>query len=217
VSVRNAAVSTSLLLLLAISTGCAGEETDTKPSSNTRPRKVVDAGPQCAPFNAAYRDDFKACEVDADCEVAVVESGCKGKLGVYGVATAQREEFNECVPDVDSLPACVGGQDPVRAEDKRVAAEPDLANVDARCVEGSCQTRITEQPCGSLTCTRFQLCVSFLTAGLPQFTCVANPCGNKPLDCECAEDVCVAAGEGVHVCQAGQVENTDVFCKLEKR
>jgi hypothetical protein len=206
-------------LLLAIGTGCAGDETDTKQASDPRPRKVVDAGPQCAPFNAAYRDDFKACEVDADCEVAEVESGCKGKLGVFGVATAQREEFNECVPDVDSLPACIGGQDPVRAEDKRVAAEPDLANVEARCVEGSCQTQITERPCGSpeLVCTRFQLCVSFLNAGLPKFTCVDNPCGNKPLDCECAEDVCVAAGEGVHTCQAGAIEKSDVYCSLEKR
>jgi len=219
VRVRNAAVSTSLFLLLAIGIGCKGDETDTKRATDPKPRKVVDAGPQCVPFDAAYRDDFKVCEVDADCEVAEVEFGCQGKRGVYGVATADREEFNECVPDAESLSACMGRQAPARAEDKRVAA-PDLANVEARCVEGSCQTRITERPCGSpeLVCTRVQLCVSFLNAmGVPQFTCVDNPCGNKPLDCECADPVCVAAGEGVHACAAGQVEDSDVFCKLERR
>jgi hypothetical protein len=208
-----------LLLLLTVSTGCKSEETAFKPSSDPkRPRQVEDAGPQCPIFDARYRSQFKACNEDADCEVAEVEFGCAGKRGVYGVSSAAREDFDECVPQAESLRPC-SHPAPTRAEDNRVV-RPELSGVEAHCIEGACQTRVGERPCGSgdLICTRSQLCVSFLsTLGVPQFTCVDNPCGADTLDCTCAEPVCVAAGMEQHTCAVDQIEDSDVFCKLERR
>lgn len=220
VPLRNAAVSTSLALLLTVSFSCAREETGRAPATRPRRPVVEDAGRQCPPFDAAYRDQFKACSVDADCEVAEVALGCRGKRGVYGVATAERDAFDSCAPEEDLLPACSGVHPPnTRAEDGRNAA-PDRHDVEVRCNAGSCQSHIGERQCGSadLVCTQAQVCVSFLNLmGLTQFTCQTNLCGNQPLDCECVGSVCVAAGEGFHTCAVEQVVDSDVFCKRELR
>lgn len=209
-------VSASLLLL--ISSGCKSDETKRAPAKDADPPEMEDAGPQCPVFNANYRDDFKACDTDADCEIASLEFSCQGHRGVYGVAKADREAFDECAPQDDDLPACQQRMSVTRAEDNRVLA-PDLENVEARCYAHRCQSRVTERPCGpDKTCSRTQLCMSFQNAmGIPDYVCVDNPCGNAPLDCKCADPVCVAAGASIHTCATDQVEQSDVFCRAEER
>lgn len=212
--------SASLLsLLLLIASGCKTDETRHAPAKDADPPEVEDAGMQCPAFNADYRNDFKACNADADCEIASLEYGCRERHGVFGVASSEREAFDECAPKSDDLPACQGRVLPARAEDNRVLA-PDRQNVEARCYMHQCQSRLTERPCGGpdKICSRSQLCMSFQDAmGLPAYLCVDNPCGNGPLNCDCADPVCVSAGDGIYTCAVDQVEDSDVYCKRQQR
>jgi hypothetical protein len=217
VQLHNRAVSTSLALLLTVSVGCAsdGREMRTAPAKDPKPREVDDAGMQCDRFDDDYRAAFRACEVDDDCEAVDVEFGCRAKHAVYGVAKVDRAEFDLCLPKPESLRACQGGPPPTRAEDGRAAA-PELFDVHARCISGSCRARVEEKRCGSpeKVCASGQLCVSYLDAtGLTQFECLDNPCLDQPLDCECASSVCIALTDQVRMCAVDLIDTSDVFCK----
>jgi hypothetical protein len=222
VHLRKRAVSTSLALLLTGIVGCAngdGREMRTAPAIDPKPAEVEDAGMQCDKFDDDYRAEFNACEVDDDCEAVAVEFGCRAQLGVYGVATADRAEFDRCLPKAESLRACKSAPPPMRAEDGRVAA-PDLFGVHPRCTSGRCRARIEEQHCGPTdkVCANRQLCISFLDAmGVTQYECLDNPCGDKPLECTCAEPVCSAPADQLRACAVELVETSDVFCKTISR
>ncbi len=213
------ALSASLFLLLTVSAGCSGgRETGTAPSRDRPKPEPEDAGMQCPKFDEDYRDEFKACTSDDDCELADVPFGCDMQHGVYGVAKAVREEFDRCLPNPDELRACRIKPPILRAEDGRVASE-DLHDVRARCVRGECRTRVEGRTCGTETvCTGIQLCVSYQDAmGVTQFSCMDNLCGDNPLDCKCAESLCVVPGDAMRMCATEQVETSDVYCKLVRR
>lgn len=189
------------------------------PAKDPDPLEVEDAGMQCDRFNENYRAEFKACEVDADCEAVDVEFGCRAQHGVYGVAKVDRAEFDRCLPKPELLRPCQTGRSPTRAEDGRAVAE-DLFGVHARCISGSCRTGIEEKRCGSTekVCAKGQLCVAFLNAmGLTQYACADNPCVDQPLDCKCAEPVCSVPGEQLRMCAVELIEDSDVFCKAVSR
>jgi hypothetical protein len=218
VHLPNRAVSaTALAVLLTVSVGCArdgGQEIATRPAKDPIASEVEDAGMQCPKFDDDYRSDFKGCVVDGDCEVADVEFGCRGKRGIYGVATATRDEFDRCLPNTDLLRTC-STRSITRAEDGRVTA-PDLHDVHARCIEASCQARIEERICGSseTVCAANQLCTSYQDAmGLTQFVCLDNPCLNQRLDCKCAAPVCSVPADRMRSCAVDLIEDSDVYCK----
>ena len=213
------AVSASLFLLLTVSAGCSSDrETGTAPARN-RSKQEPDAGMQCPAFNEDYRDEFKACTSDDDCELADVAFGCSTRHGVYGVAKAVRAEFDRCLPNPDELGSCSPKPPILRAEDGRVAAD-DLSDVRVRCVRGECRTRIEDRTCGATgtVCTCVQLCVSYQDAmGVTQFTCMDNLCGDRPLDCSCAGSICAAPGDAMRMCATVQIETSDVYCKVVLR
>jgi hypothetical protein len=221
VHLHNTAVSASLALLLSLSTACSGNETTTTdPANKPRPRVEEDAGMRCEAFDDDYRDAFKGCAVDDDCETRDVEFTCRGAHGAFGVAKSDREEFDRCLPDATKLRGCANGLVPAtRAEDGRVAAS-DLKDVHARCIEGSCQTRIEDRSCGSSerVCAGTQLCISFQDAmGVTQFQCTDNKCVGAKLDCECVGKVCDLAADKPRVCAVDLIQESDVFCKVELR
>jgi hypothetical protein len=221
VHLHNTAVWASLAILLTVSSGCSGSETDKRPATKPSARvEEMDAGQQCERFDEDYRDAFKACTVDEDCEVADVEFSCHGAHGVFGVAKADRDEFDRCLPDPAKLRACPQGVVPVaRADDGRVPA-PDLRDLHARCVAGSCRAQIEDRSCGSSEniCTGTQLCISFQDAmGATQFQCTDNPCGPQKLDCECAESVCSGPADKLRMCAVDLIDNADVYCKIVRR
>jgi hypothetical protein len=215
------AVSTSLALLLTVSVGCASDKPEmrTAPAKDPKPPEVEDAGMQCAVFDGDYRAAFKQCEVDDDCEAVAVEFGCRAKKAVFGIAKADRAEFDVCLPKTGSLRPCPSGTPLMRAEDGRVAGA-DLYGVHARCISGNCRAQVEEQRCGSSekVCAKGQLCVSYLDAmGLTQYECLDNPCLDQPLDCECAAPLCSQHTDQLRMCAVGLIEASDVFCKAVGR
>jgi hypothetical protein len=174
---------------------------------------------QCPSFDQDYRDEFNACTSDDDCELADVAYGCSTKHGLFGVAKAVRAEFDRCLPDPEELRDCTSKPPILRAEDGRVASA-DLHDVHARCVRGECRTRIEDRSCGTsgTVCTGIQLCISYQDAmGVTQFMCMDNLCGDRPLDCSCAESLCVVPGDAMRMCATDQIETSDVYCKVIRR
>lgn len=213
------AVSASLLLFLTVSAGCSSDRETGSAPSRDRPKQEPDAGMQCPAFNDDYRDEFKACASDDECELADVPFGCNMKHGVYGVAKAVRAEFDRCVPNPDELEDCTTKPPILRAEDGRVASD-DLSDVRARCVRGECRARVEDRACGTTgtVCTGIQLCVSYQDAmGVTQFTCMDNLCGDRPLDCSCAESLCVVPGDAMRMCATKEIVTSDLYCKVVLR
>jgi hypothetical protein len=62
-----------------------------------------------------------------------------------------------------------------------------------------------DQPWG-LNCASDELCVTRATQ-LLSYHCVANPCGDQPLDCSCAASAC-----GAEYFQCGKAEDNAVSC-----
>lgn len=218
------AVLASLLVLLTVSAGCSSDrETGTAPSKD-RPRKQqepepepADAGMQCPAFSDDYFDEFKACASDDECELIEVISGCSTQRDVYGVTKASREEIDRCLPSTDGLPECSNSRI-LRMEDGRVASN-DLHDVHARCIRGKCRSRVEDRQCGEgSTCTGIQLCISYQDGmGVTQFRCLDNLCGDTPLDCSCAESLCVVPGDAMRMCATDQIVASDVYCKTVRR
>lgn len=217
---RRARIHASTALLFVAWLGCA--EDPAAPMTSKRPARkpepVEDAGMQCPTFNADYRAQFKGCTADENCELVELQTSCRGTHAVYGVASADREEFDVCAPTRDSFTSCAGDPLPTRAEDGRIPA-PDLHDVRARCIKGACQARIETRICGTSdrTCTADQLCVSLQnTMGTLDYECVDNPCAGQKLDCECAQPVCRRPDQ-TRVCTIELIGDADVYCKVERR
>jgi hypothetical protein len=200
---RSGAAPGAVVALLTFVAAC-GDASQTSKSSATNPRKKpeppveVDAGESCPLFDVDYRDQHKACQVDADCEAVLVQVSCSGTDKVFGVATELREEFD-------------------RAEDGRSSTKPDGSDAAARCIAGKCQSRIEERTCGDAVCRGGALCVAFQdSAGTLEYECAPNPCTSM-LDCECATPVCELHSDQLRMCAIDRVADADVFCKTVRR
>ena len=201
--------------------GCPEDAPETKRATARKPKPIedasVDPSAACGKFDDDYRELFKACGTDADCELVDLQVNCRGTHAVYAVSSADREAFDRCAPTPDSFVGCTASPQPTRAEDGRIAAE-DLRNVHARCIAGACQARVEERICGStdLVCGAEQLCVSFQNnEGFIQFMCAENPCAGQRLDCECAQPVCFVE-EQQRACGIDMIVDSDVYCKTER-
>jgi hypothetical protein len=177
------------------------------------PAAVVDAGESCPTFDPDYRDEYKACQVDADCEAVLVQVSCSGTRRSFGVATALRDLFDHCAPTADSFRACGTKASPTRTEDGRSSAKVDASDAVARCIAGMCQTRIEERECGDKVCHGGQLCLAYQGSnGLVAYECADNPCTGV-LDCTCAESACKLGDNQLRMCAVDQVAESDVFCR----
>jgi len=171
----------------------------------------------CPPFNARYRDAFKSCSTDADCEIVTFRSRCDS-IRAYAIASAELDAFYECAPTSDDCDVAVTSG---RAEDGRRIGDLDaFSDVAARCVAGSCEARVERRSCGSKdkVCGAGELCIALLnSAGLREHFCATNPCEGEALDCACAQPACVGFDDHKRVCAIQEIEETDVFCKTELR
>lgn len=205
---------------LLLGSACGGEDGSpyTQGPRNTD-RRAVEEPPPCPAFNARYRDQFKACQVDEDCGSLPVKVTCAGSLKVYGVAVEDADAFEECLPEFPPLNCNLPLEAP-RAEDGRVSSDDDLLDIAAHCVENKCQARIDERPCGKtgLVCTDGQLCVALQnTDGAIEYDCATNPCSGSELDCQCAESVCQMRTDAERMCAIDRVTDSDVYCKTVRR
>jgi hypothetical protein len=206
------------MLLILLGSACApdDEPRTTSASKKTDRRAARDpVKPACGEFDDEYRAAFKACDADADCEAVPVQVSCAGTYRVFGVASADLEGFLDCTPYY-GLELCPGQALPTRAEDGRVSSNEKRDDVEARCVEGKCQTHVATRPCGTngKICNGGDLCVSSQgSAGALEYECIANPCAGKPLDCKCAEPVCQQGAGEAKMCAVDRVTESDVFCK----
>ena len=210
--------SATVVALLTILTACGtGPETGRSPSRNPDSSIEVDAGDICPSFDSEYRDAHKGCDVDADCEPALVRVSCTGTNKLFGVASDLREDFDRCAPAADNYKRCKGGPSPTRAEDGRPTTKPDGSDAVVRCVAGKCQSRIEDRPCGGKVCHAGELCVASQNSeGVVESVCTSNPC-TSVLDCKCAEPVCKLRTDRVRICAIDQISESDVFCKAEQR
>jgi hypothetical protein len=180
------------------------------------PATDPDPQPSCPRFDARYRDRYKSCSVDADCEIVTFQQRCSA-MRAYAVARAELEAFFECAPQSND---CDAGVTAGRTEDGRSIGDLEaLTDVHARCVEGMCEARVETRSCGSTekVCGAGEICVSSLNdSGGQDYQCAANPCLGEVLDCSCAESVCKAGGR-LRVCAIDEIENSDVYCKVERR
>ena len=170
--------------------------------------------PSCPAFDARYRDDFKACEIDADCTTVPVVVTCAGTEEAYGVATELVDAFLECTPRRVGR-VCQASRRPTEAEDGRPSASETLDDVEVRCRSGMCQTRIARRACGleGTVCEDGKLCVGFQTAtNVVDYACAENPCEGGEIDCECAEELCTRPDRD-RMCVVDGVTDSDVYCR----
>ena len=168
-----------------------------------------------AQLRDVYRDRFKSCAVDTDCEVVTYAPRCNA-MRAYAVASAELDGYGECAPDSPCERATAG-----RAEDGRSIADVEaLSDVQPRCIDGMCEARVHTRVCGSakLVCNEVEICVSLLNAmGTLEYQCTSNPCLGEVLDCSCAASVCKSGDRVVRVCTIEQIEDADIYCKAEGR
>ena len=212
----------AVVALLTFLTACGDggpmpKYTSNAPSTDPDASAAVDAGDVCPAFDAKFRDAHKTCESDGDCQAVLVAVSCNGSKKVFGVAVDQREDFDRCLPMPSASRACPSQVSPTRAEDGRVPVKADASDVVAHCIARTCQARIDDRPCGDTTCHAGELCVARQMSGAIETECLPNPCGEKALDCTCAESVCQVHSDKLRMCAVEQVEDSDVFCKTVLR
>lgn len=186
-----------------------------------------DAGVEAArcTIDEAYIGRHKACREDDDCAVFSYRQACCTQPHVVGISADSLEEAEACrAPSERRCGACDDNALPNRAEDERVVSEVSLAV--ALCIDGRCQSRVASRACGaSRRCGPKEICVSYenVIGGIPPdpdskdnalvtFRCVPNPCGTKPLSCECIQPVCDVRNDTTRQCEVKRNFDTDVHC-----
>jgi hypothetical protein len=169
--------------------------------------------------------------VDADCETVAYRPNCCPAQQIVGVSHTDADQVQACA---DEAPApcnsnsCAGRPD--RAEDGR-AVQTDFSNVSVHCVDNACQTSVAKRACGnSLTCEADEVCVIYVNVpgsappdpdsgenALFTYACQKNSCGDKRLDCSCAQALCDARADVPRRCAVDftQASQSDVFCNLD--
>jgi hypothetical protein len=174
---------------------------------------------------------YKACTVDADCETVAYRQTCCPAQQIVGVSHTDADQVQACA-DQAAAPcnnsSCAGRPD--RAEDGR-AVQTDFSDVTVHCVDNACQTAVAERACGkSLTCEAGEVCVIYQNVpgsapplpdsgenALFSYACAKNSCGDKHLDCSCAQALCDSRADVPRRCAVDftQASQSDVFCSAD--
>jgi hypothetical protein len=211
-------------------------ETPDAAQSDTDPATDSDGGPS-AQHSAAlctitpqWLRPHKECSVDADCETVAYRPTCCPAQQIVGVSHTDADLVQACA---DEAPApcnnnkCSGYPD--RAEDGR-AVQTDFSDVAVHCVDHACRTAVTKRACGkSRTCETDEVCVIYRNIpgsappipgsgenALFTYACEKNSCGDKRLNCSCAQPLCDSRTDAPRRCAVDltTASEADVYCNL---